>query len=60
MDVGIDSDEWCIRRLAEIKSRGEKAQIRVVIQNGQIADCYIRRIDGSEEREPGQEVGAPR
>lgn len=50
MDIVIDSDEWVILRLAELRQKGERAEIRVVVDGGKILDCYIRRASGVEER----------
>lgn len=52
MDIVLDSDEWVIIRLAELRQRGERAEIRVVIdeKSAKIVDCYIRRASGVEER----------
>lgn len=55
MDIVLDSDEWVILRLAELRQRGERAEIRVVVdeKTSQIVDCYIRRASGVEERRSG-------
>jgi hypothetical protein len=50
MDIVIDSDEWVIWRLAELRQKGERAELRIVFENGKIVDCYIRRSNGLEER----------
>jgi len=57
MDIVIDSDEWVILRLAELRQRGERAEARIVVdeKTAKIVDCYIRRANGVEERRSGGE-----
>jgi hypothetical protein len=59
MDIVIDSDEWVVLRMAELRQRGVRAQIHVVVdeRNGTILDCYIRRADGREESRGNPDEG---
>ena len=52
--VHIESDEWAVLRLAELREKGERAQFRVVVQDSRIIDCFIVRQDGVIELPPAQ------
>lgn len=49
----IDSDDWCVMRLTELRAKGEKATL-VLEKNEQcrVYRVYIVRADGAEEFPP--------
>lgn len=53
LEVTIDSDEWAMLALAELRATGVKAELRIVLNTQQrIVDCYIVLPNGEQLRQP--------